>query len=307
VHRGRLPDGSEVAVKVRHPGIEQALRADLAQAAIGRQVARLMAPGANVAAVAAELEARLLEECDYTLEAERQARFAAWFEHDPVIVVPRVLAEWCGPGVLVSEFVEGESWDRFLSRDPAQEERDVIGQALYRFFIGTLYGRGVLAADPHPGNFIFLPGRRVAVLDYGSVRQFEPATVARLRALSEAVRTNDSTRIRELLVELGCRLSKTRPSDAAEAENFARGFLAPVIEPGVHVMRAGATLAARELLRNKRAMLRLNLPPADLLLLLRIRFGLYAVLEQLNARCDWAALEAELAAPGALRAGRVAG
>lgn len=183
-----------------------------------------------------------------------------------------------------------------------QEERDVIGQALYRFFIGALYGRGVLAADPHPGNFIFMPGRRVAVLDYGSVRQFEPATVARLRALSEAVRANDSALIRELLVELGARLSKTRPSDAAEAEDFARGFLAPVIEPGVRVMRAAMTLAARDLLRNKRAMLRLNLPPAELLFLLRIRFGLYAVLEQLAARCDWAALEAELAALGPARA-----
>lgn len=295
VHRGRLPDGSDVAVKVRHPGIEQALRADLAQAAIGHQMARLLAPGANVAAVAAELEARLLEECNYALEAERQTQFAAWFEHDPVIVVPRVFAEWCGPGVLVSEFVEGESWDRFLSRDPAQEERDVIGQALYRFFIGTLYGRGALAADPHPGNFVFLPGRRVAVLDYGSVRQFEPATVTRLRGLSEAVRADDSARVRELLVELGVRLSKTRPHDGAEAEAFARGFLAPVIEPGVRVMRAATALAARDLFRNKRTMLRLNLPPAELLFLLRIRFGLYAVIEQLGARCDWAELEAELA------------
>ena len=123
-------------------------------------------------------------------------------------------------------------------------------------------------------------------------------------ALSEAVRENDSALIRELLVELGGRLPRTRPSDAVEAEGFARGFLAPVIEPGVRVMRAATALAARDLLRNKRAMLRLNLPPAELLFLLRIRFGLYAVLEQLAARCDWAALEAELAALGPARAGR---
>jgi predicted unusual protein kinase regulating ubiquinone biosynthesis (AarF/ABC1/UbiB family) len=307
VHRGRLPDGSDVAVKVRHPGIEQALRADLAQAAIGRQVARLMAPSANVTAVAAELEARLLEECNYALEAERQAEFAGWFERDPVIIVPRVFTKWCGPGVLVSEFIQGESWDELLSRGPAQEERDAIGRALYRFFIGTLYGRGVLAADPHPGNFIFLPGGRVAVLDYGSVRRFERSTVASLRVLSEAVRTDDSALIRELLVELGGRLSDSRPNDAVEAEGFARGFLAPVIEPGARVMRAATTLAARDLLRNKRAMLRLNLPPAQLLFLLRIRFGLYAVLEQLAARCDWSALEAELASLGPARTQRGAG
>ena len=212
-----------------------------------------------------------------------------------MIVVPRVFAMWCGPGVLVSEFIQGESWEQFLSRNPAQEERDIVGRALYRFFVGTLYRRGVLAADPHPGNFVFMPGRRVAVLDYGSLRQFETATVTRLRGLSEAVRADDSARVRELLVELGVRLSKTRPSDGAEAEAFARGFLAPVIEPGVRVMRAAMTIAARDLLRNKRTMLRLNLPPPELLFLLRIRFGLYAVLEQLGARCDWAELEAELA------------
>jgi predicted unusual protein kinase regulating ubiquinone biosynthesis (AarF/ABC1/UbiB family) len=294
VHRGRLPDGTAVAVKVRHPGIEQALRADLAQAAIGRQVARLMAPGANVSAVAAELEARLLEECDYALEAHRQERFATWFERDRTIVVPRVFTAFCGPSVLVTELVQGESWDEFLNRDPAPEERNTIGAALYRFFIGTLYGRGVLAADPHPGNFILLPGARVAVLDYGSVREFEPATVARLRALSEAVRAGDSERIRALLVELGARISTRRPEDAAQAEAFARGFLAPVAEPGVRVVRAATTLEARDLFRNKRAMLRLNLPPPELLFLLRIRFGLYALLERLAARCDWASLEAEL-------------
>jgi len=44
VHRARLPGGVEAAVKVRHPGIEAAIRADFRSASIGRSLARLFGP-----------------------------------------------------------------------------------------------------------------------------------------------------------------------------------------------------------------------------------------------------------------------
>src|ERR1017187_9693678 len=71
VHRALLEDGTRVAVKVRHPGIEDAIRADFKTAAVGSFFAHLAVPGANVEGFVAEAEARFLEECDYALEARR--------------------------------------------------------------------------------------------------------------------------------------------------------------------------------------------------------------------------------------------
>ncbi len=73
VHCATLDDGTQVAVKVRHPGIEAAIRADFKTAAIGRFLARAMIPGANVAEGIAEAQERFLDECDYALEAQRQS------------------------------------------------------------------------------------------------------------------------------------------------------------------------------------------------------------------------------------------
>lgn len=49
------------------------------------------------------------------------------------------------------------------------------------------------------------------------------------------------------------------------------------------------------MVRDKRLLARLGLP-GHLLFLLRIRFGLYAVLARLGAAADWGELESRLAA-----------
>ena len=90
VHRSSCEDGTPVAVKVRHPGIEEAIRADFKTAAVCSFFAHLAVPGANVEGFVAEAEARFLEECDYLHEADSQERFGALYHQHPVIVVPRM-------------------------------------------------------------------------------------------------------------------------------------------------------------------------------------------------------------------------
>ncbi|HEX2570114.1 MAG TPA: AarF/ABC1/UbiB kinase family protein [Polyangia bacterium] len=314
VHRARLPDGTRVAVKVRHPGIAEALQADFRAARLGKEFARLLAPAGNVAEVMAEAEARFLEECDYALEAERQEWFRGWFAGDPDLLVPRVHRDWSGPGLLVSDWCDGQSFEAFLGTDPPQAVRDRLGAALYRFYLGTLYRHGALAADPHPGNLLFLADGRAAMLDFGCVREFPAADVAALIQLSAAARADEPGALREALVRIGARDPGTAGPDFETARDLVRGFLSPLLEPGPHRMAVGTSLAAREVLTNKRAMLRLNLPPGRLLFLFRIRFGLYAVLARLGAVADWGALEADLArqagsasSPEASGAGRPTG
>ena len=65
-----------MAVKVRHPGIDVAIRADFKAASMGKVIAGALAPGVNISEVLEEAQARFLEECDYALEARRQARLA---------------------------------------------------------------------------------------------------------------------------------------------------------------------------------------------------------------------------------------
>ncbi|MFO0615314.1 MAG: AarF/ABC1/UbiB kinase family protein [Polyangiaceae bacterium] len=305
VHRAELPGVGPVAVKVRHVGIEAALRADFSMASSGSSIARALVPGAGVTVAESVGEARaaMLEECDLALEARRQQRFSDLFRGHPTLVIPDVQPTWSTSAVMTTRWCAGLGLDQLLSTDPPRALRDRYGVALFELYVGTLYRHGLFHADPHPGNYAFLGDERVAVYDFGCVRTFDAPTLTSFRALARATREDDRDAIVRSLVELGAR----PPKDAAGRErrrDLARGFFGPLTTPGARPMAADASLAAGTLLRDKRAMMELALP-GKLLFLLRLRFGLYAVLARLGAVADWSELEASYAIGAPCAATRV--
>lgn len=295
VHRGRA-GGRDVAVKVRHPGIVEALESDFGAASIGPVFARVLAPGAGSSVGDAIEEARtaMLEECDFALEARRQAMFGGWFRGHSTIRIPDIEEAWCAGAVLTSRWAPGLPLDAWLSRGPSQAERDRMGEALFELYFGTLYRRGVFHADPHPGNYAFGEDGGLTVYDFGCVRAFDEATVRALARLVAVVRDDDVEAIADAFGALG----GARPSDdegKATLRALLRGFFAPLLRTGTHRVGAGAGLDAKTLFADKKAMMRLAVP-GKLLFLFRIRFGLYAVLARIGAAADWAALESAWAA-----------
>jgi predicted unusual protein kinase regulating ubiquinone biosynthesis (AarF/ABC1/UbiB family) len=298
VHRARLPSGEAVAVKVRHADVDQALAADFKAAGLGPLFARLFMPGAveNMRDHMREMEAALLEECDYAQEAEHQRRFGAWYADHPLIRVPAVHDAWCGPRVLTTAWAPGASLDAWLARDPRQEARDRLGVALFDFYFGTLYRQAWFHADPHPGNYAIQgDGDRIdglVIYDYGCVRAFDRESIMHLAALAHAVRDDDDAATRQALEDLGAR----PPTDTAGRDHvraLLRGFFAPLLHEAPRPVDPGGALEAGQVFRDKRRMMKLALP-GKLLFLFRIRFGLYAVLARLGAVADWRALESEL-------------
>lgn len=300
VHRGRLPDGADVAVKVRHPDIEEAIRSDFRSASAGTSFASVVAPGMGATArdFVAEMRDRLLEECDYELEATRQQRFARLYAGHPVIVVPAVHRAWTGPRVLTTTWASGDELEAFRLRG-SQQERNHAGAALFDFYLGTLYRHGLFHADPHPGNYHFLPDGRVVVFDYGCVREFEPTVTSAFVALAGAVRDDDRERVCEALRALGAAPSR---DDAAyeHLRGILRSFFGPLLTPGERRIDGRIVVDTRQIMRDKLAIARLRLP-GRLMFLFRIRFGLYAVLARLGAVNDWASLEQQLAAAPVVR------
>jgi predicted unusual protein kinase regulating ubiquinone biosynthesis (AarF/ABC1/UbiB family) len=290
VHRATLPDGTAVAVKVRHPDIDTAIRSDFRAASVGTNMAGLVLPGMGATArdFVSELEARLLEECDYQLEAERQRRFGAIFAGHPTILVPAVHDDWCGSRVLTTTWQTGRDFET-LCATASQDERNRVGAALFDFYVGTLYRRGLFHADPHPGNYEFCADGRVVVFDYGCVRVFEPEVARSFAELADAMRADSRARTVSALRGLGAEPSA---DDAAYAHlrQLLRSFFAPMLQPGAHPIDGRIVVDFKQMTRDKLAIARLRLP-GRLVFLFRIRFGLYAVLSRLKAVCNWSELE----------------
>ena len=77
------------------------------------------------------------------------------------------------------------------------------GEALFEFYVGSLFRHGLYNWDPHPGNYVFQQDGRVAMLDYGSTREFDRAFVRKLTALTDAVHRDTRDALHEALMGLG--------------------------------------------------------------------------------------------------------
>ncbi|MEZ4238829.1 MAG: AarF/ABC1/UbiB kinase family protein [Myxococcota bacterium] len=197
VHRAALPDGTEVAVKVQHPGIAEAVAADMSQVDRVASLAKHLARGVPVEDVIAEVRAALLEELDGAAEAAHQAAYVAAFRGDPDVDVPEVFAAWCGPRVLTTRFAEGATLEDVEGAPLAL--RTGWARATWRLFVDGALRTGLLHGDPHPGNLLYRGDGTLVALDFGSVVALDPEALATLRQLLQAGLDRDEAAIRAVL------------------------------------------------------------------------------------------------------------
>ncbi len=201
VHRATTRDGDAVVVKVQYPGVAEAVETDLRNAMLLVPLLKRLAPGIDVRALAAEMRERISEELDYELEAQNQRRIERLTRGHPFISVPRVYTDLSTRRVLVSEYIEGERFEDVRREDEA--ERDRYAEIVFRFFFGLLYRDRIALGDPHPGNYLLRPDGRVGFLDFGLVRNVDPARVEAERAIALAVREKDAHALTTALIDGG--------------------------------------------------------------------------------------------------------
>jgi predicted unusual protein kinase regulating ubiquinone biosynthesis (AarF/ABC1/UbiB family)/ribosomal protein L7/L12 len=293
VHRATLPDGTRVAVKVLHPEIAKIVTRDFAPAMLGGRLGGWVYRRGR--GLVRDLRARVLEECDYTLEARRQERFAQLFAQHATIVVPAIQPRWCSARVLTSALVDGVHLDDFLAADPSQAARNRAGEALFDFYVGALFRQGLYNCDPHPGNYLFLQDGRVALVDFGCVAEFEAGFTTRLATLTRALLADDADAIARAAAAVGI-VSTEHAIDLEAVRWLLRVAYGPLLHDEVTAFDVGAGIKLREVLRRWRRARGIALS-AELVFLLRTFFGVAAVLGRLGARANWQRRLEDLVAP----------
>ena len=115
VHCAKLKDGTPVVLKIRRPGIETKVAADLRLLGHLATLIESEMPEARryqPAAIVAHFTRSIERELDFTIEANNVERFAKQFADDPFIVIPRVYPEWTSETLLVQEHVGGHPGNR---------------------------------------------------------------------------------------------------------------------------------------------------------------------------------------------------
>jgi predicted unusual protein kinase regulating ubiquinone biosynthesis (AarF/ABC1/UbiB family) len=201
VYRARLTDGRVVAVKVQYPGVAAAVRADMQNLGLILRVLKRIAPGLDPKAIGDEIRNRIEEELDYELEASNQRTLARIFRGHPFIYVPDVITSLSHERVMVSEFVSGTRFEDLKSYP--QDDRDRIGEILFRFYFGCLYRHHQFSGDPHPGNSMLMGDGRMAFVDFGLFKRMPPGAVELEMEVARAVIEGDAETIMRLGTETG--------------------------------------------------------------------------------------------------------
>jgi predicted unusual protein kinase regulating ubiquinone biosynthesis (AarF/ABC1/UbiB family) len=294
VHRGEDENGNPVAVKLRRPGLAEVLRSDLVLIETATALFAPLFPSVDIGGVMREVRERLLDELDLEYEAATQRRFARALRGHERLHVPMPDMELSEETVLVSAWVDGRSI-RELSESGSAGDRQRAAERLVEFVVSVPGRVGVAVGDPHPDDALLLDDGRLAVVDFGAVREVEPARTEAVRLALDAFREGDAKALAKVLDALGW-MPGAEPADAQLGLDIADDLLGPVLR-GEAALTAGALEEAGYGLRRHAGTIatqsrRTALPPEDLWAMRGLgQLGL--VLAYLGVQADWLALAAD--------------
>jgi predicted unusual protein kinase regulating ubiquinone biosynthesis (AarF/ABC1/UbiB family) len=297
VHRAVTRGGDRVAVKVQYPGIDKAIANDLKSLSMLESMIAPIGRRYQTKETLDEIKAVFLAEIDYGREAEAVDTFRRVHEGDPDIVVPRVHHSLSSKRVLTLELIDGDDYAAFCERAP-QSDRDAAGRTLARFMFRALWGHGLLYADPHPGNYRFLGGGRVAFLDFGCNKRIPPVLVDGMKRYVTALQRGDEQEFYRACVDvLG--YDPSDPESFALYTQYTRLILRPLVEDRefkytkefaretiAFLVRGGRKIV----LRPDEAFPTLPAPvrmPTDYTFVNRLQWGFVSVLAGLGAEANW--------------------
>ena len=232
VYRARLEDGTEVVVKVRRPGIRLTVEADLRWMARLAELAESESPELRAfqpREVVRQFTQSLRRELDFASECRNAERIAQNFTtytgfngdsvpkakvvgapaqgvappapQEPIIVIPRVFWQWTSERVCVQEFIAGISGRQLERVDQAGLDRQVLARRGAQAVLKMIVEDGFFHADPHPGNVFYLPGNRIAFIDFGMVGRLSEARRDQLMRLLLGLVQHEPQRVADVMIE----------------------------------------------------------------------------------------------------------
>lgn len=162
-------EGKTLAVKIQYPGVANSIKSDLA---IVKPIAMKMfnISGENSEEYFKEVENKLVEETNYTLELSQSQQAALACRHLPNLKFPQYYPEYSSSEIITMDWMRGVHLSEFIRRNTDQEAANLIGQTLWDFYMFQLHVLKKVHADPHPGNFLISNNHEVIALDFGCMK-----------------------------------------------------------------------------------------------------------------------------------------
>lgn len=280
VHAGVRHDGTSVIVKVRRPGIEAVVDADMR---ILRRIARLAQRASPL--IARQKPDELLRffaesldrEMDLGAEARASDEIGAYLAKFGVETA-RFDEEVSGRSLNVQERVDAFSATDLEALDQAGIDRPAVARAYARAVLSMIIFNGRFHADPHPGNVLIRSDGTLVFIDFGAVGTLLPERRDELVRLSLAIAGENPDIVAEVLLGWAGNPPVDRDGLTAALQQLVRKFQNTLLD---QIDLSGIFADVFELLRTFQLSL-----PGDLALMLRTLLTAEGFVRRLDPRFD---------------------
>ena len=209
IYRATLADGAEVVLKIKRPGIDEVIAADLM---LMKDLARLLckhfdfARDIELEQAVLTFEKSLIGELSLLNERRNLERFAENFKNHPHTYVPRVYPHLSDNEVLCMEFVRGGKITDTAFHQAHQLDPAVLAERGFQLLLSQILDYGFFHADPHAGNIMLLPDGRIVFIDLGAVGSIYPSDQEHLEDLILYLATQNAEKLIALLKKMALRI-----------------------------------------------------------------------------------------------------
>jgi len=201
VHRARLKDGRDIAIKVQYPGIANSIDSDVANVSRLIRMSGMIPKDFDLAPYMEEARNQLREETNYAREGAYLQRFADLLKDSEAFVVPEFHQDWSTPDILTMTYLEGEPIES--AADATQEERNRIATALIELTLREVFEFNVTQSDPNFANFRYDANTgKIILLDFGASRDLDVGLVGGYQRLMRAGLEGDMGALRQAAIEM---------------------------------------------------------------------------------------------------------
>ena len=203
--------GKKLAVKIQYPGVANSISSDLTL--VKPFATRLFnLKGKDSEKYFKEVEGKLLEETNYTLELEQSKSMSEACSHIPNLKFPKYYKDFSCDKILTMDWMSGIHLAQYTSKQNDPRESNSIGQTLWDFYMYQMHILKRVHADPHPGNFLVDSSGNLVVIDFGCIKEVPEDFYVPYFELAQKEAMED----RDFFIDKITALEILRPDDSAK-------------------------------------------------------------------------------------------
>lgn len=205
VHRALLPSGRPVAVKIQRPDVREKFLEDLNTLQEMSDLAVKHSKEARKFAVndiVEELHFILLNELDYTKEAQNLVILKENLKKFKNIIIPSPVNDYSSSKVLTMDFVEGKKITSLGNLKKIETDFTPVMDDFVEGYLKQVIVDGFAHADPHPGNVHLTKDNRLALMDLGMMAKFSTKLQENIMTLVMGMGKKDGDDITDALLEM---------------------------------------------------------------------------------------------------------